>query len=210
MPRLSLKYRLIGLIAIILAILLSIIFLIVWPTINKITELKKDITRIENEMDARYQNAYKLKRTISELQTIKTQATVFEKAAINRGQELAVITELESLASQYNLDQTLNVNFVAEEKNKNTPVPEEEQNIAQPTKPMEPRNPLPEFYEFSFLINGPFAKEIEYLSALEKLPYYTIIKQIGWEKRQNKNEAAVSPITLIFRGIIYARPEPKN
>jgi len=210
MLRLSPKYRLISLIIIILATLLGIVFLIVWPTINKITELKKDISRIEDEMDVRYQNAYKLKRTINELEIIKTQTAIFKKAAIDKGQELAVITELESLASLYNLDQTLNVAFITEEKTKNTKILDENGEILKITKTEKPKEVLSEYYEFSFLINGSFAKEIEYLMALEKKPYYTVIKQIGWEKRQNNSEQKDTPITLTFRGIIYARPEIKN
>lgn len=210
MPHLSIKYRLMILIAAITAVLLGILLLVVWPTINKIAELKKDISRIEDEMDARYQNAYKLKRTISELQTIEQETEIFKKATISHGQELAVITELESLASIYSLEQTLNVSLVTEEKKRTTTITEEDVVVVETAKPEKLKNALPEYYEFSFLINGPFAKEIEYVSALEKLPYYIIIKQIGWEKRQNNNNTTNTPITLAFRGIIYARPQTKN
>lgn len=210
MPRASLKLRLLSLIAIIFAILLGVIFLIVWPTINKITELKKDIGRIEEEMEARYQNAYKLKRTLNELENIKQQAEIFKKATISRGQEMPIITQLESLAGTYNLEQTLNVNFVVGEKKHTVSITEDSELGTQPIKPEGPKNALPEYYEFSFLINGPFTKEIEYLAALDKLPYYTIIKQISWEKRQNNTGPKEAPITLTFRGIIYAQPETQN
>jgi hypothetical protein len=105
-----------------------------------------------------------------------------------RGEELNVITELESLAQKYQLDQALNVAFF-------------DAKTAAPNKPA-----LPEYYEFAFLVNGPFAKEISYLDALEKLPYYITIKNIKFENRQGNKKNSEANITLSFKGIIYVKP----
>jgi len=197
-----------SLIAVILFLLLGIVFAIVLPTIKKIRELKQDIASIENDMEARYQNAHKLRRTLSELTNIKDEADNYKKAVINHGQELSIVTELESLASQFNLDQTLNVSLVVPEKKQTTRLTEEGE--IQIIKNDSVQKTASEYYEFSFLINGPFNKELDYISSLQKLPYYIIISQIGWEKRENKTDNANSSITLTFKGKIYARPDTQK
>ena len=143
-------------------------------------------------MEASYQNATKLRRTVKELETIKTQAKTYGGAMIVRGEELDIITELESLAQQHQLDQTLNAAF-------------SDAKSAAPNKPA-----LPEYYEFAFLINGSFSKEIDYLNALEKLPYYIIVNNIKFENRQGHKKESDPIITLSFKGIVYVKPTIKN
>jgi len=58
------------------------------------------------------------------------------------------------------------------------------------------------FYQFSLLNNGTFTNHIKYLQALETLPYYMIIKDVKFEKRQNTTNGFPT-ITLMFNGIVY-------
>jgi|SRR3989339_6322 len=192
MSRITIKQRIIILITLITAILIGVTLLVVRPAIQKILQLKKEINVIEGQMEASYQNATKLRRTVKELETIKAQAKRYSGAMIVRGEELNIITELESLAQQYQLEQTLNAAF-------------SDVKSASQNKPA-----LPEYYEFAFLINGPFSKEIDYLSALEKLPYYIIVNNIKFENRQGHKKESDPMITLSFKGIVYVKPTIKN
>lgn len=192
MPRISVKQRIMILITIIFAILVGVTLLIIKPTIQKILGLKKEINIIEGQMEASYQNATKLRRTVKELETIKAQAKIYDDAMIVRGEELNMITKLESLAQQYQLDQTLNVALFN----------------ATSTTPDKPASL--EYYEFAFLINGPFSQETAYLTALEKLPYYITINDIKFENRQGHKKSEEPIITLTFKGIVYVKPITKN
>ncbi len=185
----SLKNKLIIILIIIVATLVIISLGIIYPTVKKINELKNDITKIQNEVEQKYNNSQKLRRTMRELTETKTNTEKFTQATMKLGDELKVITELEDLALKYNIDQTLNISYSGNDaKIKNTAT---------------------QYYELSFLNNGYFADHIKYLNEIEKLPYYIIIKNISLEKHQSKatpNDTQI-PITLSFSAKIYVTTE---
>ncbi len=172
--KLSLQQRIFGFIGIIVIAILIVIGLIVWPSITKIYGLRQDISKIENDMEQRYLNSLKLKRTMRELEEIKTQTAKYKQATIKKGDELKIITALENIANTHNIEQNLNASLSEGEK----------------------------FYQFSLLNNGTFTNHIKYLQALETLPYYMIIKDVKFEKRQNTTNGFPT-ITLMFNGIVY-------
>lgn len=172
--KLTLQQRIFVFIGIIAITILIITGLIVWPSIKIIYGLKQDITKIENDMEQRYLNSLKLKRTMRELEEIKSQVAKYQQATIKKGEELKVITALENLANAYQIEQNLNAALGEKEK----------------------------FYKFSLLNNGTFSNHVKYLQALETLPYYMIIKDVKFEKRQS--QIGTTPtITLIFNGLVY-------
>lgn len=172
--KLTLQQRIFGFIGIIIIAILIVVGLIVWPSITKIYGLKQDISIIENDMEQRYLNSIKLKRTIRELEEIKTQTAKYKQATIKKGEELQVITSLENLANAHNIEQNLNASLSEGEK----------------------------FYQFSLLNNGTFVNHIKYLHALQTLPYYMIIKDVKFEKRQSTTNGSPT-VTLMFNGIVY-------
>lgn len=175
--KITLQQRIFGFIGIIVLTILVVVGLIVWPSINKIYGLKRDISTIENDMEQRYLNSLKLKRTMRELEEIKTQSTKYKQATIKKGDELQVITSLENLANAHDIEQNLNASLSKDEK----------------------------FYQFSLLNNGTFSNHVKYLRALEALPYYMIIKDVKFEKRQSSTGGSPT-ITLMFNGIVYVNP----
>jgi len=192
--RLTLKQHLLVVISCILLSLIVIGIFIVWPAARKILTLRDDIIQIESDLEIRYLNAQKIKRTERELEQITDQLKNYEQAAINKGDELRMITDLESMATKFNVEQVLNVALISSTNTAG--------NSGLLTKPA-----LPEYYQFSFLINGTFANEIKYLQAIESLPTYIIIKNAQFEKRQNNNNSSEPPITLTFNGFVYVRPQ---
>lgn len=172
--KLTLQQRIFGFIGIIVIAILIVVGLIVWPSITKIYGLKQDINVIENDMEQRYLNSIKLKRTMRELEEIKTQAAKYKQATIKKGEELQVITALENIANTHDIEQNLNAALTEGEKS----------------------------YQFSLLNNGTFANHIKYLRAIETLPYYMIIRDVKFEKRQSAT-SGLPTITLMFNGIVY-------
>jgi len=185
MPGSPIKKKLIVVVLIVLITLLVISICIIYPATKKISGLKQNIENIQVELEQKYLNSQKLRRTMRELAEISDKVKMFEQVMVKPGDELKIITELENLATKNNINQALNVAF--NDKGK---------------------APLNKFYQLSFINNGLFEDHIKYLQDLENLPYYVIIKNIKFEKRKS---SAVStqkdPITLTFSAIIYAETE---
>ncbi len=169
-------------------VLLLITYAIIYPAIKNILELRGEINIIQQQLEERYLKTQKLKRSLKELSEIKSLVAEMEKTLARPGAELIIITTLEKLAAEHQIDQTLNLDFTDEQKQKN------ENNL--------PRA-LPQYYRLSFLNNGLFQNQLAYLSALQKLPYYLIIENINLEKRIQGEKKFTAPITLRFDAIIY-------
>lgn len=156
-------------------LLLIAIFILV-PSLKEINKLKDNVNIIQQELENKYFKTQRLRRSLQELDKIKKETNEFKMATVEKGEELQIITELENLANKNNIDQTLNVSFSEENK----------------------------AYTFSFLNNGYFEHQINYLNDLQRLPYYVIIENTYWEKRQ-KNTDNNQNVSLRFDGIIYAK-----
>lgn len=72
-----------------------------------IISTKNDIERTEAQLEDQYQKTKLLRRSISELDTIKQNMAQFNTVSIAKGQELQVIYELEQLATHHTLVQKL-------------------------------------------------------------------------------------------------------
>lgn len=171
---------------------LSIGILIITPTIYKILSLRNDIGTIQQELENRYEKTQKLKRSLQELDNIKDVNNKFKTAIIQPGNELRVITELEKIAADNNIEQNTDLIFVDTTQDKKVKNADSKKYV------------LPQYYQFSFLNNGYFEDHINYLRALEKLPYYIIIDNLNFEKRKGE-ENIKNKITLRFNGIIYVQ-----
>ncbi|MBU2542023.1 hypothetical protein KJ785_00485 [Patescibacteria group bacterium] len=193
MKNASLKKKLAGMVLIIIIIMSIISIGVIYPSIKKILELKQGIESIKMEIEEKYVNSQKLRRTIRELEKIKEQAELYKQASVKSGDELKIITKFEGLAIEHNIDQTLSVSF----SDGNT-----KDNKSKPLPPTE----ISQYYELSFINNGLFENHVKYLQDLEKLPYYVIIKNVKFEKRQSNevDKNRKTPIILSFNVTIYA------
>lgn len=185
---LGLKQKILFTNAGITAALVLIAGAIIYPTIKNILQLQGDINTIQTQLEERYEKSQKLKRSLKEFAKIKSVIAEMKKTLAMPGDEMAIITAVEKLAAEYQIDQTFSINFIDEQKQK----------IENAT----PRV-LPQYYRLSFLNNGLFNNHLSYLSALQKLPYYIIIENINLEKRIQGEKKSAAPITSRFDAIIY-------
>lgn len=185
----SVKQRLIFLTSTVTGVLILVIFLIVYPSAKHILQLRSDIKIIQEDMEERYIKTQKLKKSVMQLSQANENAQIFETAKISVKDQLEVITKLEKIASQNKIEQTVNVSFTDEKK-------------GNPADNSIKNSVLPQYYKFSFLNNGLFYNQINYLKDLEKLPYYVIIDNLQWEKRNTITSS--TPVTLRFTATIYA------
>lgn len=174
---LNLKQKILASNLSIIGVLLIITATIIYPTTKSILSLRQDIGSIQTQLEERYEKTQKLKRSLKELSEVKVLTAQLEKAFVKPGEELSLITTFEQIASQNQIDQTLNLADVNEQKQ--------------------------HYYRLSFLNNGSLANHLAYLVAVEQLPYYVIIKNLNFEKRQLGQNNANGPVTLRFDAIIY-------
>ncbi len=191
------KQRLLILTSSIALVLILISVLIVLPTIKQILSLKNNITSIQGNLEERYEKTQRLKKSVSQLSQAKQSAEQFSQAAINPSDQLKSITELENLASQNNIEMTENVEYIDLGQNKDN-----DSNSDTVDSPV-----LPQYYHFSFLNNGSFRDHLAFLKKIENLPFYLIINNLKFEKKENGNSLSM-PVSLTFDAIIYANNRP--
>ncbi|MFA5813059.1 MAG: hypothetical protein WC862_00905 [Patescibacteria group bacterium] len=177
MKTLSLQRKMTLFIIGIAAVLIAIIFLVIIPSVSHIKNLKKDITKTEEFLEEQYQKTRNLQKSVRRFEEILEQTKKFNGIAIAEGEELSVITQLEQLAAQYNIEQNLDVRFNSE-----------------PALGAGLRS-----YTFSFLNLGLFADQMRYLKSFELLPYYLNIDSLDWQAKQSEGA-----VTLRFNATVYA------
>lgn len=164
----------------ILLVIVSVGVFVVWPTIRHIQTLKAEIRSTQEYLEGRYQKARQVSRSLRELDRIEQAVGKYDQATLPIGSELTLITELEALAEKYNLEQSLKARFIQGDK----------------------KQPQAQFL-FSFVQTGTFTDQMQYLRALETVPYYIVIDGLIWEKPKRVN-ATSTPVTLRFDGLVYA------
>lgn len=182
-----------------------IAFLILLPAVKNILELRIYVSNMQQDLNDRYEKTQKLKRSLLELNKIKIEIGEISKSLVDTGDELKIITELEIIAQNNKIDQNIDLNFIKESTTKNQKTINNKEG-STPTTQIDTKNKraLPNYYQISLLNTGTFVDHLHYLQALEKLPYYIIIDNISFEKRQTSTPNQASPLTLRFDAIIYA------
>lgn len=191
MKHASIMKRLLVITILIFFVIICVGFFVVLPSVKRTRELQKHVQQTQVSLEQDYQKTIQLRRSVRELDAVYKQAQTYAQTTINSGDELNVITELESLASRYGVEQTLHVTFTDPKA-----VPAGERK-SLPTKLKLP------YYTFSFLNHGTFEQHMHFLEALEHLPYYLIIDSIQLEQRSGDTDR----VTLRFDARVYTTEE---
>ena len=162
---------------------------IIVPIILSIHDIESHISTTAHSLERDYLKAQHIHRSTRDLERILENTTAFTQATIRPNGELQVITELEQLAATSHIEQTLHVVYVDPKKNDDSSA-QKKSNI-----------PLP-MYTFSFLTRGTFADLVQYLSALEKLPYYLTIDSLQFE---HPATTVGDIVTLRFDARVYIK-----
>lgn len=158
----------------ILLVILVILFLIIIPSLKQTFEIKERAQETQRFLENQYKNTKLLKRSILELDNVKEKTNSFKQFGIPMGEELSMITRLETLAQKYNLEQNLNVETSGEDH-----------------------------YIFAFSTVGTMKDQISWLEELETWPYYFIIDKMTWSKASSKEEGKENLVALSFRAKIF-------
>ena len=180
--KITLSQKLFFSLAILIAIIPIICLVVLYPTIKTIISLGSDIGEIQQSLEEKYENSQKLRRSLQEIDQVEKNTTQYSQAYIKKGAELEIITALENIATQNNINQNMDMTLI------------ENQSADKAA--------MPQYYHLSVIANGSFVDQISYLNALNKLPYYLVIQNINLEKRNKKTEGD-NPLTLSFEARIY-------
>ncbi len=156
---------------------LTMIGAIIYPSVRSMNGIGSDIRIIQQELEEDYTETQAMRRTLRELDTVQEEIEMYRSMAMPVGDELAVITELEHLAAEHALKQTLGA-------------------VYQPTP--DPSVELP-YYNFTIVLNGPFQDVFSYIQTIEARPYYVLIDSMTLSK---SSEGMVS---LRFDARIYVQ-----
>ena len=155
-----------------------IIYFIILPTIKDIKKISDDVYTERVDLEKKYLRGQLLRKTIEDFEKIKPEKDKLTSVFIIEGEELNFITDLEKIASSYDLEQNLDL---------------------QPNK-----NEINGFYyslPLEIKIQGGFIEILKYLHDLDKLNYYinlssiTINTDTGGQKNNStlKGEAYILP-----------------
>ena len=179
MARINLKQQVLLTTIGIAIISVIIISLIIIPTIKEILSLKNNITETQKFLEHQYEKTQRMRRSVHSLDGIIEQTKKFLNTTIQEGNELKVITELEKLAANNNIDQNLKAQKIDPKEIKGLPSEEE--------KSLPPILKKRAYYTFSFSNTGSFANHVNYLKEMEKLPYYLNINSLQFNKKNTDN-----------------------
>lgn len=165
----------------IFVVLLCITFFIVIPSVRYISTITTDINRTNSELEDQYQKIRLLKKSISELSTIQQETNLLKETTITKGDELTVIRELESIASDTGVSQNMGVSFVEKGKDAKR-----------------------DHYVFTFKTRGDIASLVAYINRIEHIPYYMIIDSLTIAKPEKQIADAAHDLLLSFEATVYS------
>ena len=129
-----------------------IIFSIIIPTVSDIKKISNAIYAERVDLEKKYLRGQLLKKTSRDFETATLQKDKLDTIFITEGEELKFISTLEKVASNNNVDQTIDLQ-------------------AKDTKQ---KNGLKTF-SLKITVTGGFTQVMKYLASLEKLNYYVNI-----------------------------------
>lgn len=175
------------LITLLLGSAIIFVLLIAIPTAQAILKRHTEIQAALELMEQQYQTAQKSKRTLRELSTVLDRITPFSIAYLKTENERQFITEMESLATTYNVTQTFSI---------------------EPTKA--PNNIRGNAYALSVRAQGTYTDLIAYLHALQQQPITISLTTVelgttaGGRRTSTQIDIPTSQISLQFSGFLYA------
>jgi hypothetical protein len=176
-----------ALVTLVLGLTITLVLVIAIPTARAILARHLEIQSALELMEQQYQDAQKSKRTLRELATVLDRIAPFSTAYLKAENERQFITEMESLATTYNVTQTFSI---------------------EPTKA--PNGIRGEAYALTVRAQGTYANLLTYLHAIQQQPITISLSTVefntalGGRRGTTPIDASGSQISLQFSGFLYA------
>jgi Tfp pilus assembly protein PilO len=132
-----------------------IIWLIIEPTLNKITDNKNNILNQKIELEKSINREKNINKIREKIETVEPELIKFNKIFINENRKLEFIMSMEKLASDYNITQKIELSPINNNKTKNY-------------------KKIP----ITITTQGDIKNVLDYLTAIESYDYYININKI--------------------------------
>lgn len=159
---------------------LAIIGLIIYPSIRAIKDAEHDLEQLHLFLERRYRKVAAVHTALTKVREIKTTVAEFPQYLFKHGDELTLITDLETLANQRGVTETVvrsNLDSGASAA-----------------------------VVISLSVSGDYVETLRYLADLERLPYFLTITRFQMSPIVDRAAPLASPTqaTLTIELTIYA------
>lgn len=156
-------------------IILLIVLGVIVPTAQYITRLNNETTTLKDYLERKYETTTHLRSSIKQIEEVKQVVSEYPQYFFRPGDELALITALENIATKNKVIQKI-----------------ENSNLDQKSAGL---------VRVSLSVNGQYGKTLSYLSDLEKLNYFINIERLQLTSAGLKpGESASSTPTNLYLG----------
>lgn len=160
-------------------IILLIVVGVIVPTAGYIKKLNDETTNLKNYLEKKYESTVHLKSSIKKIEEIKSIVDEYPNYFFKPGDELALITALENIATKNKVTQKV-----------------ENSNLDQKTN---------DWVKMTLSVSGGYDNVLKYMADLEQLKYFINIEKIQLTSGGTKPNEIVSstPTNLYFGLNIY-------
>ena len=142
----------------VVAIISVMTYFIILPTIQDIQKINDALQRERIDLEKKYLRGQLLNKTIDDFDRVKDKKGLLSTAFIVEGEELAFITQLEQIAEQNQVTQSLKL--ATEERR-------------------QPSNRTYSVLPLTIELTAPFTQTVNYLHDVETLPFYVNTESIN-------------------------------
>lgn len=151
---------------------------IIWPSISNIREISHAILNEYRYLEERQQRGMQTKRVSAQYEAAKQYVPGLESLVLKKGSELQLVTDLERLAVEYRVTESLNLDL-------------------DHVTPKHGLNSIP----LSITIEGPYHNTINYLHALRGLPVVIGIETV----RMSPLDSTGTQVRINASGFVFQR-----
>lgn len=152
---------------------------VIWPSVQTIRQTAQSIYSEYEQLEAKHRRGHEMKFVAQEFKELQPKVEAFQNVALNQGDELKFITNLEAIASNNSVQQTLRLK----------------------TDAIESSGRRFQKLPFELTISGQYASVLKHLSEIESLDNLTQIEELritpGTERGQSQSlQVRVSAFVL--------------
>lgn len=158
----------------------GIVGAIIVPTVRYILDLDRQANELRILLEKKNERAIHFRATLKQIDRIKAEAPDFSVYFFSLGDELKLVTTLENLANRTAVNQHINSTNIDSITNQRV--------------------------LFTLTVYGEYEKVLNYLSELERLPYFLNITKLNLvpsADRTNKNTQVTNPVALTIDLVLY-------
>ncbi len=189
MSKISLRYKILIIIALIAVTLLGLGYFIILPSRSAIIRAKNIIENRRQSLEQKYTRGQDISLLAKNIEKISLEAKNLNKIFIVRGQELQFITALEAVAEQNNINQTIH--------------------MSPPQAKADEPTAAYQTTDLQLAVAGKFSHLMKYLNDLEKLDYLINITAVDISKKTQPNllrandALTSSDVSATIHAVIY-------